>query len=94
LLLANLYFCLRGSGLTPYSSCTCRAHQEYRELLVIKELYRQQEEMHRTKTHRIDHRIVSISQPYVRPIVRGKAKANVEFGSKVAVKCCRWFCHG
>ncbi len=26
LLLANLYFCLRGSGLTPYSSCTCRAH--------------------------------------------------------------------
>ena len=28
LLLANLYFCLRGSGLTPYSSCTCRAHQE------------------------------------------------------------------
>ena len=27
LLLANLYFCLRGSGLTPYSSCTCRAHK-------------------------------------------------------------------
>ena len=27
LLLANLYFCLRGSGLSPYSSCTCRAHQ-------------------------------------------------------------------
>ncbi|WMM91329.1 IS5/IS1182 family transposase, partial [Heyndrickxia coagulans] len=32
-----------------------------------------------------DHRIVSISQPHVRPIVRGKAKANVEFGSKVAI---------
>jgi len=26
LLLANLYFCLRGSGLPPYSSCACRAH--------------------------------------------------------------------
>lgn len=28
LLLANLYFCLRGSGLTPYSSCACRAHSK------------------------------------------------------------------
>lgn len=71
--------------LAEQSSLTLLSKQEYRELLVIKELYRQQEEMHRTKTHRIDHRIVSISQPYVRPIVRGKAKANVEFGSKVAV---------
>ena len=26
LLLANLYFCLRGSGLAPYSSYACRAH--------------------------------------------------------------------
>ncbi|WP_443670007.1 transposase [Heyndrickxia coagulans] len=41
--------------------------------------------MYKKKTHRVDHRIVSISQPHVRPIVRGKAKANVEFGSKVAI---------
>jgi len=34
LLLANLYFCLRGSGLTPYSSCTCRAHKETRQHLI------------------------------------------------------------
>jgi IS5 family transposase len=30
-------------------------------------------------------RIVSIHQPHVRPIVRGKARAHVEFGSKVAI---------
>ncbi|MBE3570941.1 MAG: IS5 family transposase [Bacillales bacterium] len=71
--------------LVSQSSLSLLSKQEYRELLVIQELYRQQEEMHRTKTHRIDDRIVSISQPHVRPIVRGKAKANVEFGSKVAV---------
>ncbi|NUN88190.1 transposase, partial [Coprococcus comes] len=29
--------------------------------------------------------IVSISQPHVRPIVRGKTRAPVEFGAKVAV---------
>ena len=41
--------------------------------------------MHDTRSHRVEDRIVSISQPHVRPIVRGKAKANVEFGAKVAV---------
>ncbi len=41
--------------------------------------------MHEKRSHRINHRIVSISQPHVRPIVRGKAKANVEFNSKVAI---------
>ena len=30
-----------------------------------------------------NHRIVSISQPYIRPIVRGKAVAPVEFGAKM-----------
>ncbi|MDR0893643.1 MAG: IS5 family transposase [Mediterranea sp.] len=50
---------------------------------VIQTLYAQQQEMYRTRTHRIDDRIVSIHQPHVRPIVRGKAKAEVEFGSKI-----------
>ena len=30
----------------------------------------------------MEHRIVSISQPWLRPIVRGKIKAPVEFGTK------------
>jgi IS5 family transposase len=55
------------------------------ELEVIQKLYRQQKEMYDTKTHRVEDRIVSISQPYVRPIVRGKVTADTEFGAKVAV---------
>jgi IS5 family transposase len=39
---------------------------------VIQHLYEQQWQMYRANTRRCDHRIVSISQPYVRPIVRGK----------------------
>lgn len=55
------------------------------QLATIRELYRQQKEMFDGKTHRVDDRIVSVSQPYVRPIVRGKAKAPVEFGAKYDV---------
>lgn len=41
--------------------------------------------MYQTRTHRTDDRIVSISQPHVRPIVRGMARAQTEFGDKVAI---------
>ena len=51
----------------------------------IEELYRQQKYMYDQKTHSVPDRIVSISQPHVRPIVRGKARANVEFGAKLAI---------
>lgn len=57
----------------------------YKYLLVIQTLYNQQLTMYRQKSHSIDHRIVSIHQPHVRPIVRGKTNAYVEFGSKVQV---------
>ncbi len=52
---------------------------------VIQHLYQQQWEMYQTKTKRCDHRIVSISQPQVRPIVRGKQNKPVEFGAKLSV---------
>jgi transposase, IS5 family len=52
---------------------------------VIQHLYQQQWEMYRTQTHRCNHRIVSISQPYVRPMVRGKQDKPVEFGAKLSV---------
>lgn len=58
---------------------------QYRNLLVCNELYRQQELMHRKKDHQVEDRIVSISQPHVRPIVRGKAGAAVEFGAKLTI---------
>ena len=41
--------------------------------------------MYGNKRRRCDDRIVSISQPYVRPIVRGKVNKAVEFGSKLSV---------
>ena len=57
----------------------------YRLVLVIKELYRQQLWMYENRSHRMADRIVSIYQPHVRPIVRGKAKSPVEFGAKLSV---------
>jgi hypothetical protein len=57
----------------------------YRLLLVIKEVYRQQRWMYETASHRMADRIVSLYQPHVRPMVRGKAKSPVEFGAKVSI---------
>lgn len=51
-------------------------------IMTIRKLYNHQLEMYQNKTHRFSDRIVSISQPYIRPIVRGKTKAPVELGTK------------
>ncbi|TEB10309.1 Transposase DDE domain protein [Pelotomaculum sp. FP] len=61
------------------------SNRQSSELETIRTLYAQQRERYQTKTHRVDDRIVSISQPHVRPIVRGKARAETEFGAKVAI---------
>jgi hypothetical protein len=58
---------------------------DYKHLLVIHTVFEQQKEMFDQEKHRIEHRIVSIHQPHVRPIVRGKSKAKVEFGSKIHI---------
>ena len=50
---------------------------------VIYMVYEQQLYMYENKTHCVEDRIVSISQPYIRQIVRGKAKAPTEFGAKL-----------
>jgi len=55
------------------------------KLTVVLKLYEQQKQMYETKTHKVDDRIVSLNQPWVRPIVRGKATAQVEFGAKISV---------
>jgi len=54
-------------------------------LFVIKTLYDQQLEMYLNKVHSVEHRIVNIHQPHIRPIVRGKTTAKVEFGAKIQV---------
>ena len=52
---------------------------------VIQHVYEQQREMYHNKANRCDDRIVSISQPYVRPIMRGKVDKSTEFGTKLSV---------
>lgn len=51
-------------------------------IMSIFKLYGQQKYMYDNQVHSVKHRIVSIRQPWVRPIVRGKIKAPVEFGAK------------
>ena len=50
---------------------------------IRKAIKTQLQYMYDNKVHSVPDRIVSISQPYIRPIVRGKAKAPVEFGAKL-----------
>ena len=64
---------------------TLLSKELYRKLLVIQEVHRQQWEMYNNKTNQVADRIVSIAQPHVRPIVRGKAGAPTEFGAKVVI---------
>jgi len=63
------------------------------QLDVIRKLYQQQKEMYDTRSHRVDDRIVSISQPHVRPIVRGKITADTEFGAKISVSLVAGFAY-
>lgn len=56
-----------------------------RKYWIIQEVYSQQREMNDEKKNHCDNRIVSISQPHVRPIVRGKKERKTEFGSKLGV---------
>ena len=59
--------------------------RQLRQYWVIQHVYRQQAEMYRHKSRRCDDRIVSIHQPHVRPIIRGKAHKTSEFGAKLSV---------
>lgn len=57
--------------------------KQLKRIRVIRKVYEQQKYMYDNKVHSVKNRIVSISQPYIRPIVRGKAKSPVEFGAKL-----------
>jgi hypothetical protein len=59
--------------------------RKMREFFVIQTLNDQQRYMYNEKTNTCKDRIVSISQPHVRPIVRGKSGKKVEFGSKLGL---------
>ena len=51
----------------------------------IRKIYEQQKYMYDNHTHSVPDRIVSVSQPFIRPIVRGKAGKPVEFGAKLDI---------
>lgn len=61
------------------------SHQKMRQFWVIQTLNEQQRLMYQERVNRCDHRIISISQPHVRPIVRGKQGKKVEFGAKIGL---------
>lgn len=57
----------------------------YRKLLVIQQLAEQQSTHLQKPKAKIEHRIISIDQPHVRTMYRGKAGNRYEFGAKIAV---------
>ena len=56
-------------------------------LETIHKVYEQQRAMWENKTQSVPQRIVSLTQPHIRPIVRGKAGKPIEFGAKLSVSC-------
>lgn len=55
----------------------------HRRLEVIPLVYAQQKQMYDSHTHKCEDRIVSLEQPHVRPIQRGKRPNPTEFGQKL-----------
>ena len=59
--------------------------RQMERLNTLRSIYQQQKYMYDNRTHSVPDRIVSVSQPFVRPIVRGKAGKPVEFGAKLDI---------
>ncbi len=59
--------------------------RDWKLLQVIHEVHRQQQQMFTEDKHTIEQRIVSLYQPHVRPMPRGKDRVHTEFGSKQLV---------
>ena len=61
------------------------SHSEQRKLWIINTIYEQQKYMYDQNIHSCQHKIVSIFQPHVRPIPRGKVNSKIEFEAKLVV---------
>ena len=74
------------SDLIQKGAKTAKLTRHMKEnLKTCRKIYLQQKKMYDSNSHSTEDRIVSVSQPYVRPIVRGKAGKDVEFGPKIAI---------
>lgn len=69
------------------ASLECLSRRQYKNLLVSSEITRQQQWLWSNNENKIENRIVSLTQPHLRPIVRGKAGSQTEFGAKLSVSC-------
>lgn len=69
------------SGSTSLYDALTRKEKQW--IGTIIKVYYQQKGMFDANIHQCPNRIISVFQPHVRPIVRGKSKAKVEFGSKI-----------
>ena len=67
--------------------------RQTKDLDTIRTLYNQQESMYKNHVRQIEDRIVSIQQPYIRPIKRGKVHAETEFGAKVSISMIKGYAH-
>ena len=63
----------------------------WHKLLACSELHRQQTILLQSKTRSFPDRLVSLVQRQVRSIVRGKARAAVEFGEKISISVSNGF---
>jgi hypothetical protein len=72
-------------GLAPEVWLDTEAMKHMARLNTIRKVLEQQTTMVQTGSHSIADRIVNLRQPHVRPIVRGKVSAPVEFGQKISV---------
>jgi len=61
------------------ASLECLNKKPYKTLLVLPEVARQQQWLFDNDKQSIEDTIVSLSQPHIRPLVRGKAGKSVEF---------------
>ena len=83
---AQLQFLRRNLGHLERMAETTPLTEKERQLVgVLQAVYEQQQDMYTNRRRSVEHRIVSVSQPHIRPIVRGKLAANVEFGAKLAL---------
>jgi transposase, IS5 family len=73
-------------ALTACGACLLAAgRRAYQKLLVFSELVRHQRIFYHSDSRSIPDCIVSLSQAHIRPIVRGKARCNVEFGTMIYI---------
>ena len=61
------------------------------QFFTILKLLQQQKEMFDKNSHFCEGKIISIFQPHIRPIIRGKAKSKTEFGAKIGASIINGF---